>query len=71
MERRTFKRGIMAHAQMNERSFVFAPPTQVSTLVRWLSPANINLGTSLVEEVDEANAQHSLLTVNEVIRSKQ
>jgi hypothetical protein len=71
MERRTFKRGIMAHAQMNERSYVFASPIKANLLVRWLSPAEMNLGTSLVEIVDKANAQHSLQTVNEVIRSKQ
>ncbi len=61
----------MAHAQMNERSFVFAPRNQADLLVRWLSLAETDLGNSLVEKVDEANAQHSLQTVNEVIRSKQ
>jgi hypothetical protein len=71
MERRTFKRGIMAHAQMNERSYVLASPIKANLLVRWLSPVDINLGTSLVEIVDKANAQHSSKTVNEVIRSKQ
>lgn len=61
----------MAYAQMNERSFVFAPPLQANLRVRWLSLADLDYGNSLVENVDKANAQHSLLTVNEVIRSKQ
>lgn len=61
----------MAHAQMNERSFVFAAPKHANLRVRWLSLADLDFGTSLGRNVDEANAQHSLQTVNEVIRSKQ
>ena len=61
----------MAHAQMNERSFVFADPKHANLRVRWLSLADLGFGASFGRNVDKANAQHSLLTVNEVIRSKQ